>query len=223
MSTWIWASRKIEREVLSKCSEHSLRVSSVAEGLISLLKALVEERIDEIASIFNEVIVAERRADESKRSLIYDLSKATLLPLDRDYIMRLVLRLDDVADYSKAAARRLLIATKVGAHFDKEFTSKLLDMAFKLREAMTLVDQALKEVTRNPQKTLGMADKIERIEEEVDDIRTAVLEYVFLKCDEKGPKWCALAKEIVDEIENAVDRCEEVADMIRYICVSLTS
>jgi len=223
LATWIWASKKIEKEIVSKCLEHCLQVLSIVDSLVSLLKAIEEGQLESANSIFAEVMVAERKADEMKRSLIYDLSRATLLPLDRDYTMRLILRLDDVADYSKAAARRLLIATKVGAHFDKEYVTKLLSMALKLREAMVLVDRALREIIENPQKALSTADAIERIEEEVDDVRTSLLEYVLSKCDERGPKWCALAKEVVDEVENSVDRCEEVADMIRYISVSLAS
>jgi len=223
LATWIWASKKIEKEIVSKCLEHCLQVLSIVDSLVSLLKVIEEGQLESANSIFAEVMVAERKADEMKRSLIYDLSRATLLPLDRDYTMRLILRLDDVADYSKAAARRLLIATKVGAHFDKEYVTKLLSMALKLREAMVLVDRALREMIENPQKALSTADAIERVEEEVDDIRTSLLEYVLSKCDEKGPKWCALAKEVVDEVENSVDRCEEVADMIRYISISLAS
>jgi len=223
LTTWIWTSKKLEKEILSKCLEHCLKVSSVVEGLISLLKAIDEGRLNGLTSTFAEVVEAERKADETKRGLIYDLSRATLLPLDRDYVMRLILRLDDVADYSKAAARRLVIAVRVGAHFDKEYVMKLSDIALKLRDAMALIDRALREVVENPQKALSTADAIERIEEEVDDVRSSLLEYVLSKCDEKGPKWCALAKEVVDEVENSVDMCEEVADMIRYIIVSLAS
>ena len=223
MTTWIWASKKIEREILSKCLEHCLKVSSVVDDLVSLLKAISEGRLESATSIFAGVMTAERRADEIKRGLIYSLSRATLLPLDRDYVMRLVLRLDDVADYSKAAARRLLIAIRIGVQLDEEYVKRLLEMALKLREAMTLVNRALKEIVESPQRALNTADAIEHIEEEVDDLRTSLLEYVLSKCDEKGPKWCTLAKEVVDEVENSVDRCEEVADMIRYISVSLAS
>lgn len=221
LATWIWASKKIEKGIMSKCMEHGAKVSSVVEGLVSALKAIEEGRVNEVAPFFSKVFEAERGADEVKRGLIYDLSRATLLPLDRDYIMRLALRLDDVADYSKAAARRLLIAIRIGVGLDKEIISGLLNMASKLREAMTLINRAFKELAESPQRALSTADAIERVEEEVDDLRTSLLEYVFLRCDEKGPKWCTLIKEIIDEIENSVDRCENVADMIRYISISL--
>lgn len=220
--TWIWASKRIEKGIMSKCMEHGTKVSNVVEGLVSVLKAIDEGRLNEVASIFSKVFKAEREADEIKRGLIYDLSRATLLPLDRDFIMRLTLRLDDVADYSKAAARRLLIAIQIGIILDKEITSSLLNMASKLHEAMNLINRAFKELAESPQKALSTADAIERVEEEVDDLRTSLLEYIFLRCDEKGPKWCTIVKEIVDEIENSVDRCENVADMIRYISVSLS-
>lgn len=222
LSTWIWVSKKIEKGIMSKCLEHGAKVSIVVEGLVSVLEAIEEGRLNDVASSFSRIFKAEREADEIKRDLIYDLSKATLLPLDRDYIMRLTLRLDDVADYSKAAARRLLMAVRMGVNLDKEIVSGLLNIASKLREAMVLINRAFKELAESPQKALSTADAIERIEEEVDDLRTSLLEQVFLKCDEMGPKWCTIVKEIIDEIENSVDRCENVADMIRYIGVSLS-
>lgn len=222
LATWIWASKKIEKGIMSKCMEHGAKVSGVVEGLLSALKAVDEGRVNEVALIFSKVFEEERKADEVKRGLIYDLSRATLLPLDRDFIMRLTLRLDDVADYSKAAARRLLIAMRIGISLDKEIVSGLLNMASRLHEAMAMINRAFKELAKSPQKALSTADAIERIEEEVDDLRTSLLEYVLSKCDEEGPKWCTIVKEIIDEIENSVDRCENVADMIRYISVSLS-
>lgn len=222
LATWIWASKKVEKGIVSKCLEHGSKVSSVVDGLVLILKAIEEGRISDVPSIFSEVFEAERGADEIKRGLIYDLSRTTLLPLDRDYIMRLTLRLDDVADYSKAAARRLLIAIRIGVNLDEEIISKLSNIVSKLREAMALINRAFKELSESPQKALNTADAIERIEEEVDDLRTSLLEYVFLRCNERGPKWCTIIKEIIDEIENSVDRCEDVADMIRYISVSMS-
>jgi len=222
VAAWIWASKRIERGFISKCVEHNAKVIRVIEGLISVIQSIRNGRFEDARLSFNSVLDAEREADEIKRHIIYDLSKATLMPLDRDYIMRLTLRLDDVAAYAKAAARRLLIAVQIGIALDEEYLSKLLSMASKLREAVELIDQAFKELGENVEKALNTADKIERLEEEVDEIRTSVLEFVLSQCDEKGPRWCAIAKEIVDEIENSVDRCEDVADMIRYISVGIS-
>ncbi len=222
MAAWIWASKRIERGFISKCVEHNAKVIRVIEGIISVIQSIRNGRFEDARLSFNSVLDAEREADEIKRHIIYDLSKATLMPLDRDYIMRLTLRLDDVAAYAKAAARRLLIAVQIGIALDEEYLSKLLSMASKLREAVELIDQAFKELGENVEKALNTADKIERLEEEVDEIRTSALEFVFSRCDEKGPRWCTIAKEIVDEIENSVDRCEDVADMIRYISVGIS-
>ncbi len=222
VAAWIWASKRIERGFMSKCIEHDAKVIRVVEGLFSVIQAIKNGNVNDARSSFNSVLEAEREADEIKRDIIYDLSKATLMPLDRDYVMRLTLRLDDVAAYAKAAARRLLIAVQIGVSLDQEYLAKLLEMTSKLREAVELIDQAFKELGENLEKALNIADKIERLEEEVDELRTTLLEYVLSKCDEKGPRWCTIAKEIVDEIENSIDRCEDVADMIRYIGVGVS-
>ncbi|MDI9619423.1 MAG: DUF47 family protein [Candidatus Nezhaarchaeota archaeon] len=222
MAAWIWASKRVEKSFVSKCSEHEAKVLEVVQGLIAIIQLIRVGDVYQARLKFNDVMKAECEADEIKRNTIYLLSKTTLLPLDRDYILRLVLRIDDIADYSKAAARRLLLAVKVGISFDPDYLSALLDMALKLQEAVKLVDQALTSLGNNLEKSLHIADKIERLEEEVDEIRTNLLEFVLSKCDERGPKWCAIAKEIVDELENSMDKCEDAADMIRYIAVGIS-
>ena len=66
---------------------------------------------------------------------------------------------------------------------------------------------------------MKIADKIEALEEEVDEIRVMGLAKVLEWCDKTGPSACIIAKEAVDSIENAEDRCEDVADVIRSIAL----
>ncbi|MCS7139735.1 MAG: DUF47 family protein [Candidatus Nezhaarchaeota archaeon] len=222
MAAWIWASKKVEKGFLVKCVEHSDKVLSVINGLVSVIQAVKERNIYRARSCFNDVFEAERDADKTKRNIIRDLSRATLMPIDREYIMRLILRLDDVAAYTKAAARRLVIAMNVGIELEEAYLSGLFEMTSRLHKAVELIKQAFKELGESTERALSTADKIECLEEEVDELRTSLLEFVLSKCDEKGPKWCVVAKEIVDEIEESIDRCEDVADMIRYIGVSIS-
>ncbi|MEM4601170.1 MAG: DUF47 family protein, partial [Sulfolobales archaeon] len=64
-----------------------------------------------------------------------------------------------------------------------------------------------------------LANKVESLEEEVDDIRHEVFREVLKFCDSSRSSKCMLTKEIMDSIENAADRCEDVADVLRSIAL----
>lgn len=221
MSTWIWVSRSIERRILEECLPHVEKVVEVVKALNAMISSLIEKGAEAARSSYEKVFKAEREADETKKNILDKVSKEVLQPIDREFVIRLVLRIDDIADYAKATARRFSIMLNLGLAMDRELLDELKKIGGKLNEASELLVEAVRALPRNPRKALEFAEKIERIEEEVDDIRTKALEIAFRRCREKSVDWCLLAKEVIDSIENSVDRCEDAADIVRSIVMAL--
>jgi len=63
LATWIWASKKIEKEIVSKCLEHCLQVLSIVDSLVSLLKAIEEGQLESANSIFAELDIRPVESD----------------------------------------------------------------------------------------------------------------------------------------------------------------
>jgi len=214
---WSWIAKRKEREVISICIKHVDKVIEVAKYAKDLMNAYANGMIDKVKELYREVFDREKEADDIKRSIIAELSKGIFHPIDREDLVRLTLTIDDVAAYLKAASRRLmlLIPTRVS----KEISNLLILMASKVYEATMLIKDAIIELVEDPRKSLKLADDIERIEEEVDDIRMKALEEVLKWCEEVKVSSCIICKEVVDSLENAADKCEDVADVIRAIAL----
>jgi len=214
---WSWIAKRKEREVISICIKHVDKVIEVAKYAKDLMNAYANGMIDKVKELYREVFDREKEADDIKRSIIAELSKGIFHPIDREDLVRLTLTIDDVAAYLKAASRRLmlLIPTRVS----KEISNLLILMASKVYEATMLIKDAIIELVEDPRKSLKLADDIERIEEEVDDIRMKALEEVLKWCEEVKVSPCIICKEVVDSLENAADKCEDVADVIRAIAL----
>ncbi len=75
-------------------------------------------------------------------------------------------------------------------------------------------------LAKDPRRALEVANSVERIEEEVDEIRMKALEKVLEWCDRAKVSSCIICKEVVDSLENASDKCEDVADVIRGIALT---
>lgn len=216
-STWSWLSRRRQAEIIQKYSTHIVKVIEVVEHTYNMIKAYSKGELDSARKEYDKVFNAEREADEIKRKIIEELSTELFHPIDREELIRLILTTDDVAAYAKAASRRLLLV--LDSRLDQEIVDKLLEMAGKLYEAVKLLKEAANQLLRNPREALKTADKVERLEEEIDDIRMEALNRVLGFCDKTRPSLCLISKELVDSLENASDRCEDTADVIRSIAL----
>ncbi len=216
-STWAWIGRRRQREIIALCLSHINKVIDEAQHLKKLLEHCLKRERSEAEKEFEEVFRIEREADDIKRNIFMELSKGIFHPIDREDLIRLVLTADDIADYVKSASRKLMLPSS--SKIPEEIFKTLYEMASKVYESTLLIKDAIMEIYENPKEALEIAEKIERLEEEVDEIRVTGLAKVLEWCDKTNPSACIIAKETIDSIENAEDRCEDVADVIRSIAL----
>jgi predicted phosphate transport protein (TIGR00153 family) len=148
----------------------------------------------------------EHQCDRSTRSIIDRLNRTFVTPLDREDIHALAVGLDDVMDAIDAAAA----VTKVyrvsnarpGARRLAEIVSDSADL---MAEAVAALE--------HKDGVLELAARISQLEHEADRVHQDAI--VALFDDEKDDpiaviKW----KEILDFLEAATDRCEDVANRL---------
>ncbi len=216
-TTWAWIGRRRQREIIALCLSHINKVIEETAHLKKLLENCIRKNREKAGEEYRKVFNLEREADEIKRSIIAELSKGIFHPIDREDLIRLVLTADDIAAYVKSASRKLMLPSS--AKIPEEILKILYEMASKVYESTLLIKDAIMEIYENPKEALEIADKIESLEEEVDEIRVGGLAKVLEWCDKTEASSCIIAKETIDSIENAEDRCEDVADVIRSIAL----
>jgi len=217
MSFWVWTSRRREKEILELYVQHVAKVVETVSYAYNVMLHYVEGRRGEVEREWSNVFKAEREADEIKRRIIAELSKGIFHPIDREDVLRLIFVTDDIASYAKAWSRRVLLLS-ARTQIPYNISKHLVEMSRRVLEAVKLVDEAAHKLLGNAAAdVLDIADRIERLEEEVDDIRLDALSEVLDFCDTNRASACMLAKELVDLVENAADRCEDVADVLRSI------
>jgi predicted phosphate transport protein (TIGR00153 family) len=148
----------------------------------------------------------EHQCDESTRSIIDRLNRTFVTPLDREDIHALAVGLDDVMDAIDAAAA----VTKLYKVTEARFGARRL--AEIVADATDLVAQAVAALEKK-QGVLELAARISQLEHEADRVHQDAIVALFE--DEKGDpitviKW----KEILDFLEAATDRCEDVANRL---------
>lgn len=176
-----------------------------AEALVKMLSHYtgVPEQVQSIKAI-------EHEGDEIAHNLLTMLNQTFVTPLDREDIHELCSRLDDVIDLIDAAASRFVLyrVDKV-----REGTIGLVNVLLAATEEVTAAVRALS-TTENAMKH---CIEINRYENESDRICRTLIAKLF--DEEKDPVQIIKWKEIFEVIETAVDKCEDVANVIEGIVI----
>lgn len=216
-STWAWLSGRRRREVLEKCLSHLNEVLEVVTKAKEMVEAYSNNDRDGALKAYHRLFEAERRADNIKHKIIEELSTELFHPIDREELIRLVLAADDIADYTKAASRRLLYLDpdKVPRRVIEAYMSiagRLVEATKKAREAISLL-------ASSPRKAINLTHDIERLEEEVDDIRNETEEWIINQCESLTTAQCLVLTRVLESLETSTDKAEDLGDVIRSIAL----
>jgi predicted phosphate transport protein (TIGR00153 family) len=158
----------------------------------------------------DEIKEVEHKCDFLTHEIIQRLNRTFVTPLDREDIHTLARSLDDVMDAIDASAAVLRLY-----HIESVRTGA--------RELARLVRDSTEQVVgamRALEKRKGVAEcavEINRLENEADRAHQAAVQALFN--DERDAVTIMKWKEILDFLEDATDRCEDVANVLEGVVV----
>jgi predicted phosphate transport protein (TIGR00153 family) len=158
----------------------------------------------------DEIKEVEHKCDFLTHEIIQRLNRTFVTPLDREDIFELARSLDDVMDAIDASASIVRLyhieSVRPGA---RELTRLVRDSADQVVGAIKALE-----------KRKGVAEcavEINRLENEADRAHQAAVSALFK--DEKDAIVIIKWKEILDFLEQATDRCEDVANVLEGVVV----
>jgi hypothetical protein len=150
----------------------------------------------------------EREADHVVHLCMDALNKTFITPIERLDIHRLITALDDITDHIEAAA------SKIGLYGVTEPRAEMAAMADALSEGVQRIGEAVAGLRdmRKPDVILEKCDEISRIEERGDRAHADALRRLF--ADVKDPITIIKWKDIIEDVENALDACDMVSNIV---------
>ena len=158
----------------------------------------------------DEIKEVEHKCDFLTHEIIQRLNRTFVTPLDREDIHALARSLDDVMDAIDASAALVrlyrLESVRVGAR----------ELARTITMSAEQVHLALEAMEKHNSLTTH-AIEINRLENEADRIHQQAVSRLF--DDERDPIVVMKWKEALDFLEDATDRCEDVANVLEGVMV----
>jgi len=153
----------------------------------------------------------EHEADELSHHGMEMLHKTFITPMDRDQIHELISRMDDVIDLMDGAGRRLMM------YGIKAPTAELKELSRVLNLATLEIQKAVKGLRnlKHIDSIKACCVEINKLENDGDHVRDAVVSKLFK--EETNAIELLKWKEIYEDVEMAIDRCEDVADVIEGV------
>ncbi|MBI1750247.1 MAG: DUF47 domain-containing protein [Acidobacteria bacterium] len=182
----------------------------LAENINAGAKAMVEllENYTNVAVQVEIIKGLEHKGDTITHAVMKKLDQTFVTPFDREDIHEFTSTIDDVLDLTDAAASRL-----VTYRVDR-IRPGVADLAKILEEATARIATAVR-VLEKRNHILDHCIEINRLENEGDRVSRALIAQLFE--EEKDPVQIIKWKEIIEVLEHAIDKCEDVANVIESV------
>jgi predicted phosphate transport protein (TIGR00153 family) len=191
-------------------SDFEAQARTVVEGA-KLLKGLLDDFTD-VPRKCQAIKDVEHRGDDITHRAFSRLHTQFITPFDRSEIHRLLSRIDDVLDLADAAAERLgLYDIDTVLPEARELASVFVLQVERMEQAVN----GLRNMKKDPQAILDACKEMNVLENQADSLTRRTMAKLFKRGNDPLTvmKW----KEIIDLLEDATDRAEDVANVIEGV------
>ncbi len=191
-------------------SGHSQRCSKAAQLLVSML-----EHPDQAQTLSQEISDLEHEGDRITHDIVHALHRTWITPLDREEIHRLISRLDDVLDFIEAASDRIALYEITAVR------PEAIDIAKVLARSCADIEKAMAmlRTVKDAKPLLDICMHINRHEHDADIIFRRAMARLFNDKEKTDPIEVMKWRDILEAIETATDRCEDVANIVEGIAL----
>lgn len=160
---------------------------------------------------------AEHEGDLHVHSCIRTIDVAFITPIDRSDIVEIVKAVENLTDSIDAVANRIyMFRIKEVNEYLIKFVKNIVASCETLQEMMC----QLKQMKKNQKRIKECIIEVNRLEEEGDRTFTESMMVLF-KTETDAIKLIK-QKDLYELLEDALDRCEDVADIVEKIIVAKT-
>jgi predicted phosphate transport protein (TIGR00153 family) len=198
-----------EEQYFSFFSQMTSYIYDAARALVEMLG----DKGGDYSEHLKRIKAIEHACDDLTHSISTKLNKSFITPFDREDIYLLSGALDDIVDLIDDAARAMVMYdVNESTPEARRFADVIQSMAVQLHEVVSMLAK--------PNGISPRLVELHRLENEGDEIYHKAIAELFHNATDPLTviKW----KDIYEKLEAAVDRCENVANIIESVIIKHT-
>ena len=216
MEEWFAKRRKVKvLEIADR--QMTLAIDTVIE-LEKSINAASKGDKEKARASFERLSLIEHEIDQLRRTVFEELTRGSLHSKDREDIMHLVKRLDEMADHVKDASRAvvLLLDAKVVEEMWDQFAKTAKDLV----ACATTLRNAIEKLGTDPPGAMKLAKQIDEIEGRVDEKYLKSKALLLKHSNKMDAATILILKDLIEEMEHVADACDDTADYVRILTVT---
>ncbi|MDH7479282.1 MAG: DUF47 family protein [Syntrophomonadaceae bacterium] len=193
-------------ELFSLSANVVVRASAIVKDIVTDYEDLHEK--------MKALMVLEDEGDQLIEELVHKLNQSFILPFDREDAYAMVQELDSILDYLAGIVDRIVLYKAAQPNKVVSDLAEVLDKSVGLMETAI---NLLRDLESRRREIVNCCDQIVDLERKGDNLYRLAMADLFDGGHDVMTviKW----KEIYEHIENTLDRCEDVGNLIRGICI----
>ncbi len=176
-------------------------------------KALDRFRDRPADEVQQAVQLIEHQADDVVRKMEDALARTFVTPIDREDLHRLTNELDDIVDLANLTARALRL------YNIERPTEAMSALMSNLVKVTAMIAEALPRLRKGEfAALLEEGRRVRALEKEADTVYRSAISALF-RTEQIDFRDLLKQKEALDDLERAVDQCDDVADLLSNLAV----
>lgn len=210
MTQWTSWIKSNEKEILTILNDLACKAEEAAKLLVDLFSDF--EKLNEKHTQIKKI---EREADKLTHSVFEELNKTFITPFDREDISRIASKTDDIIDYIEGISGRM-VNFKI-----KSSPPYMLDLAKELQNAAKEINFMITRLNKvkADKSIIDHCRTVNEIEHKADDIYRKAVGELLETSDVIN---IIKLKDIYESLEEASDRCLDVADSVEDVVLKYT-
>jgi len=184
------------------------QANHMVKGVEFFVNALENYDFGKLEVTYTQMHALEHEGDRLCHDIIRKLNSTFVTPFDREDILDLTSRMDDVLDLVDSTFSRMQIFKIEQSTPEQIRLAKILLTSVK---EIAIAMSSIENLARLPEYTI----EINRLENEADLLTVQILGKLFE--NRKDPIEIIKWKEIYEMMESATDKCEDVANVLETI------
>ncbi len=208
----------IKRRMLDLCQTHARNVVEITRQLAVLVDNVAEGKIKLTKENYQNMIKSIEENEKNKTVFLGEVASVGSLLISREDFLRLLFRLDEIADYCESMGGRLISATETKWKLDSKMLHGLSELMSLLLKEISKVRETLHSLSFDPDKAMETAKLVEELERQID-VASRKMDFELLNSKIPLPTMLFL-RDVVDRAERIADIGLDVVDHIRVLALT---
>lgn len=213
-----WLEKRKESSIVKKIRDHVSKVLDTAVDVDKVFAFILSSKRAEVIQALRRVEMDEKAADNIQVSIFEELSRGDLEPKEREDLMHLIRRIDDVSDWFKVAGKNVELLLETDEPVPETLWASFKEMMKNSVDCCKSLKVTAEALGRSKEDVIKARLDVDRYELRVDELYFGVKK-MMLK-DVKDSRTFVVLNDLLVGIENATDSCKAAADTIYILAMA---